>query len=133
MKRRGVAVLIVMAVAMLTSGDSQKNSTGERREGTQAGRPLWEQPSQHKRPFRSQGHSARGTEDHASSHTLQAKALVRLPRATQPQGQQQAADVSSSPRSVRQPPSQLSPQQRARVNRRQSTKQGTGTTRRLIG
>lgn len=133
MKRRGVAVLIVMAVAMLTSGDSQKNSTGERREGTQAGRPLWEQPSQHKRPFRSQGHSARGTEDHASSHTLQAKALVRLPRATQPQGQQQAADVSSSPRSVRQPPSQLSPQQRARVNRRQSIKQGTGTTRRLIG
>ncbi|KAK7903864.1 hypothetical protein WMY93_016471 [Mugilogobius chulae] len=54
-------------------------------------------------------------------------------------GQEEAADVSSSPRNVRQAPnhSQLSPQQRGRVNRRQSStsrqQSAAGTTRRLIG
>ncbi|XP_055012825.1 latent-transforming growth factor beta-binding protein 2 [Boleophthalmus pectinirostris] len=120
MKRVGVAVLIIMAAATLRCGDSHSDSTGERRDGAQEERSLRVQQKQQKHQLRSQGHSARGPGEESAL----------------PPGQEAAADVSSSPRSVRQAPSQsqVSPQQRARVNRRQSTRQGAaGTTRRLIG
>lgn len=125
----------MMAVASIQCGDSQSAFTGERREeGAHAERS---QRSQRNIPFKSQGRSTREQrEEDEFSDRLEEKTPVRLPRATQSQGDHEAAaaDGSSSPRSVRQATNQLSPQQRGRVNRRQSTKQGAaGTTRRLIG
>ncbi|XP_028250717.1 latent-transforming growth factor beta-binding protein 2-like [Parambassis ranga] len=150
MDRAGVAVLIVLTVALVRVGDSHKDTTGGRKEGAGAGRAVWDQ--QQSRGI-SQGHSQKGPWHGASSKasgeilpgTSQSRTLVRLPRSTSTQeerrqkskagpvhstGASREALVSApregAQRTARQPASQ---QQRARANRKPSS----ASTRRLVG
>ncbi|XP_026209948.1 latent-transforming growth factor beta-binding protein 2 [Anabas testudineus] len=142
MNRAGFAALMVLTVALVRVGDSHKASAGGKKEGAGPGAVADQ--------VRSQGHSPGGSEDAASSpETFQSRTLVRLPRGTSSHGDGRhisragaahAAGVSredhvSAPRDValraaRQPASQ---QQRARVNRRQSSKPSSASTRKLVG
>lgn len=150
MDRAGFTVLMVLTVALVRLGDSQKDTTGGRKEGAGAGRAVWDQ--QHAR-LRSQGHSPRGPEDGASSRpsvetspgSSHSRIPVRLPRGISSQGDGRhrpvhAAGASredhvSAPRdgglrTARHPASQ---QHRTKVNRRQSSKPSSASTRRLAG
>ncbi|XP_044021842.1 latent-transforming growth factor beta-binding protein 2-like isoform X2 [Siniperca chuatsi] len=150
MDRAGFAVLMVLAVALVRIGDSQKDTTGGRKEGAGAGRAVWDQE---KSRVRSQSHSPRGPEDGASPRpsgetspgTRHSRTLVRLPRGTSTQGDGRhistagplhaaggsREDLLSAPRDgalrgARHPANQ----HRTKVNRRQSSKP---STRRLVG
>ncbi|KAF7670212.1 hypothetical protein LDENG_00043540 [Lucifuga dentata] len=150
---RGFAVLMILTIALVRVGDSLKDTTGGRKEAVGAERAIWDR-------VRSQGHSPRGPEDCASSGNSPGTFLghsrtpIRLPRglSSTQDGRQtskalpaQAAvpsreEVSSAPRdgalrTARQPiiQSQQSPQHRARVNRRQSSRLSSSNTRRLSG
>ncbi|XP_023139134.2 latent-transforming growth factor beta-binding protein 2 isoform X2 [Amphiprion ocellaris] len=146
MDRAGFAVVVVLAVALMRVGDSHRDTTGGRKEGAGAGRAVW-----HQRQSRgiSQGHSPKEPSDGASSGpsgetSSQSRILVRLPRGasahTSKAGAAHAADApredqASAPRDgaqrvARHPVSQ---QQRTRVNRRQSSKPGSASSRRLVG
>lgn len=154
MDRAGFAVLIVLTVALVRVGDSHKATAGGRKDGGAADRGVWDQ---HQSGVRSQGHPPRGSEDGASSgpsgetspETIQSRTSVRLPRGASFHGDGRhisragpahaagasREDHASAPRDValhaaRQPVSQ---QHRARVNRRQSSKPNTASTRRLSG
>lgn len=153
MNRAGFAVLVVLVFALQRTGESHKDTTGERKQGAEAGRPVW---NQQQSPVRSQGHSPRGPEDGASSTPaaqsprgtfhIEPKTLIRVPRAdgrarkttpTQAAGTPRE-DPAPAPRegalrTARHPVSQNSPQHRTRVNRRQSSKQSSASTRRLVG
>lgn len=154
MDRAGFAVLMVLAVALVRISDSRKDTTGGRKEGAGAGRAVWDQQQSRER---SRGHSPRRPEDGAlsslpgetspgSSHS---GILVRLPRGTSSQGDGRhisiaapvhaagasREDLVSAPRDValrtaRHPVSQ---QHRTKVNRRQSSRLSSASTRRLAG
>ncbi|XP_028421400.1 latent-transforming growth factor beta-binding protein 2 isoform X2 [Perca flavescens] len=154
MDRAGFAVLMVLTVALGRIGDCHKDTTGGRKEGAGAGRTVWNQQQSR---VRSQGHSPRGPEDAASSKpsdetspgTSQSRTLVRLARGTPSQGDDRhisktephhaagasREDLVSAPldgalRTARHPGSQ---QHRIRVNRRQSSKPSSASTRRFVG
>ncbi|KAF1374953.1 hypothetical protein PFLUV_G00234380 [Perca fluviatilis] len=154
MDRAGFAVLMVLTVALGRIGDCHKDTTGGRKEGAGAGRTVW---NQQQSGVRSQGHSPRGPEDGASSKpsdetspgTSQSRTLLRLARGTPSQGDDRhisktepdhaagasREDLVSAPlegalRTARHPGSQ---QHRIRVNRRQSSKPSSASTRRLVG
>lgn len=149
MDRAGFAVLMVLTVALVRIGDSQKDTTGGRKEGAEAGRAIGDQQS----PVRSQGHSPRGPEDGASSRlsgetfpgTRHSRTLVRLPRGTSSQGDGRhistagplhaagasREDLVSAPRDGA--PRTASQQHRTKVNRRQSSKLSSASTKRLAG
>ncbi|XP_070697809.1 latent-transforming growth factor beta-binding protein 2-like [Pempheris klunzingeri] len=154
MDRAGFAVLMFLTVALLRISDSQKDTTGGRKEGAGAGRAVWDQQQSW---VRRQGQSPRGPEDGASSRasaetspgTWHSRSLVRLPRGASTQGGGRHTsiagavhaagapreDLASAPRdgalrTARHPPSQ---QHRTRVNRRQSSKASSASTRRLVG
>lgn len=154
MDRAGFAVLMVLTVALVRIGDSQKDTTGGRKEGAGAGRAVWDQQQSR---VRSQGHSPRGPEDGASSGpsgetapgSSHSRTLVRLPRGTSSQGDGRhisvagpvhaagasREDVVSAPRdgAVRAARHPTSQQHRTKVNRRQSSKTSSANTRRLVG
>ncbi|KAM9842615.1 latent-transforming growth factor beta-binding protein 2-like [Aulostomus maculatus] len=155
MDRLRFAVLMVLTVVLVGSGDSHKDAAGGRKEGAGAGRAVWDQ--QQSSRVRSQGHSP-GAPDHASSiasgqtslGTTKSRTPVRLPRSASSQGDgvhiakaghgagTSREDLTSAPRdgvqrSVRHPVSQTSAQQRTRVNRRQSIKSSSAGSRRLVG
>lgn len=152
MDRAGFAILMVLTVVLMRVGGSQKDTTGGSMEGAGAGRAVWDQPQSR---GISRGHSPRGPRDGASSRTSgdsspgisQSRTLVRLPRGTSSQDNRKhtskardAAGTSgeelvSAPRdgarrAARQPVSQ---QDRNRVNRRQSGRHGSASSKRLIG
>lgn len=148
MKRAGFAVLIVVIVALVRVAGSHEETAGGWKEGSAASQVIWPQQQ-----FRgnSRGHS-RAPRDGASSkisgetsHGIsRSVTLVRVPRGASAQedrrhlsktGLAHAADASreelvSAQRTPRHPVSQ---QQRARVNRRQSSKPTSASTRRLVG
>lgn len=153
MDRAGFAVLMVLTVALIPISDSQKDTTGGRKEGAGVGRAVWVQEHY----ARSQKHSPRRPEDGAlsslpgdtSPRSSHSGILVRLPRATPSHGDDRhissavavhsagatREDLVSAPRDValrtaRHPASQ---QHRTKVNRRQSSKPGSASTRRLVG
>ncbi|XP_051252128.1 latent-transforming growth factor beta-binding protein 2 isoform X3 [Dicentrarchus labrax] len=154
MDRAGFALLMVLTVALVRIGDSQKDTTGGRKEGAGAARADWDQQQQQQSRVRSQGHSPRGPEDGASSRrsgetspaSSHSKTPVRLPRGTSSQGHISIAgpvnaagasreDLISAPRdgalrTARHPSGQ---QHRTKVNRRQSSKPSSASTRRLVG
>ncbi|XP_067469468.1 latent-transforming growth factor beta-binding protein 2-like isoform X3 [Thunnus thynnus] len=157
MDRAGFAVLMVLTLALVRLGDSHKDTTGVRKEGAGAEQAVWDQQQSR---VRSQGHSPRGPEDDASSRpsaetstgAIQSRTLVRLPRGTSSQGDgkhtskagpahgagSSREDLASAQRdgalrTARHPVSQNSPQHRTRVNRRQSSKPSSASTRRLVG
>lgn len=145
MDRAGFAVLMVLTVALLRIGDSHQDTTGGRKEGTAAGRAVW---NQRQSRVRSHGHSPWRPAHGASpgpSGTDTFRTLLRVPRAAHQRhasraGPARAADASreilvspprdGAPRAARHPSSQ---QHRARVNLRQSSKPRSGGTRRLAG
>ncbi|KAM7375743.1 hypothetical protein PAMP_005521 [Pampus punctatissimus] len=152
MDRAGFAVLMVLTVALVQLGDTHKDTTGGRKEGTGAGRAVWDQQQSR---VRSQGHSP---EDDAPSRpsgetspgAVQSRTLVRLPRATPSQvdgrhssraGPAHGAgssreDLASAPRDGALRTARLnqnSPQLRSRANRRQGSKPGSASTKRLVG
>ncbi|KAK5857299.1 hypothetical protein PBY51_010554 [Eleginops maclovinus] len=145
MDRAGFVVLMLLTVTLVQIIDSHKDTTGGRKEGTGAARAVLNQQQSR---VRSQGHSPREPEEDASSEpssesspgTSQSKSLVRLPRGTSKAGPAHAAGVSredpvTAPRdgalrTARHPGSH---QHRSGVNRRQSSKPGSASTRRLVG
>ncbi|XP_030574575.1 latent-transforming growth factor beta-binding protein 2 [Archocentrus centrarchus] len=152
MDRAGFAVLMVLTVVLMRVGDSHKDTTGGSIEGAGAGRAVFDQPQSR---GISRGHSPRGPRDGASSRTSgdsspgisQSRTVVRLPRGTSSQENRKhiskardaagtsGEDLVSAPldgarRTARQPVSQ---QQRNRVNRRQSSRRSSASTKRLIG
>lgn len=153
MDRAGFAVLMVLTIALLRLSDSHKDATGGRKEGAGAGRSVWDQQQSR---VRSQGRSPRGPGDDASSRpsnesspgSIQSRTVVRLPRGTSSQGDGKHTSkagpahvagssredlASGAQRTARHPVSQNSPQHRTRVNRRQSIKPSSASTRRLVG
>ncbi|XP_068194619.1 latent-transforming growth factor beta-binding protein 2-like isoform X2 [Antennarius striatus] len=148
MDRTGFAVLIVLTVSMVRVGDSQRDTTGERKEGAQTGWALWDQqPSRE----RSQGHSPRGqtagVSAEASPESIHSAILIRVPRHTSSRGdgrhtsiaeplhaagafRENLAPRDGAVRTARHPASQ---QHRTKANRRQSSKPSSASTRRLIG
>lgn len=141
MDRAGVAVLLVLAVALMRVGDSHKDATGGRKEGAGADRAVWDQPHS---PGISQGHSPGGPRDGGASSRASgetspgsgqsSRTLVRQPRGTATGGASRE-EVASAPRDGAQRTARqtVSQQQRTRVNRRQSSKPGSAGTRRLVG
>ncbi|XP_072221124.1 latent-transforming growth factor beta-binding protein 2-like isoform X2 [Leuresthes tenuis] len=149
MERAGFALLVVLTLALMRVGDSHKETTGGKNEGAGAGHVLRDQ--QQSRGI-SPGHSSRGPQDGASSKTSsetshgtsQPGTLVRVPRGASNQedhrhiskaGPPHAADAPredpvSAQRSPRHPESH---HQRSRLNRRQSSKPSSASTRRLVG
>ncbi|XP_034713857.1 latent-transforming growth factor beta-binding protein 2-like isoform X3 [Etheostoma cragini] len=154
MDRAGFAVLMVLTVALGRIGDCHKDTTGGRKEGAGTGRTVWNQQQSR---VRSQGHLPGGPEDGASSEhseetspgTSQSRNLVRLPRGTTSQADDShkskaepdhaagasQEDLVSAPldgalRTARHPGSQ---KQSIRVNRRQSSKPSSASTRKLLG
>lgn len=157
MDRARFAVLMVLTIALVRLCDSHKDSTGGRNEGAGAGRSVWDQQQSR---VRSQGHSPRKPGDDASSRlsdetspgSIQSRTVVRLPRGTSSQGNGKRTskagtahvagssreDIASASRdgalrTARHSVSQTSAQHRARVNRRQSIKSSSASTRRLVG
>lgn len=149
MDRAGFAVLMVLTVALVSISDSQKDTTGGRKEGAGVGQEVWVQEHsarRQKRPGDGALSSLPGDTSPRSSHS---GVLVRLPRATPSHGDDRhissavavhsagasREDLVSAPRDValrtaRHPANQ---QHRTKVNRRQSSKPGSGSTRRLVG
>ncbi|KAK5916664.1 hypothetical protein CgunFtcFv8_011627 [Champsocephalus gunnari] len=145
MDRAGFVVLMLLIVALVQISDSHKDTTGGRKEG--AGEAQAVSNKQQSR-VRSQGHSPREPEDDASPEpssetspgTSRSMTLVRLPRGTSKAGPAHAAGVSredpvSAPRdgALRTARHPGSPLHRSGVNRRQSSKTGSASTRRLVG
>lgn len=150
MDRAGLAVLVVLTVALVQFSNSQKDSTGGRKEGAGAGPKVWDQQKSRER---SQGHSPRRPEEDAlssppgetSPEPGRSGILVRLPRGTSSQGEGRhistasREDLVSAPRdgalrTARQPARQPARQQhRTKVNRRQSSKLSATSTRKLAG
>ncbi|XP_005453328.1 latent-transforming growth factor beta-binding protein 2 isoform X1 [Oreochromis niloticus] len=154
MDRAGFALLMFLTVVLVRVGDSQRDAAGGRKEGAGAGRAVWDQLQSR---GISRGHSPRGPRDASSSRTSgdsspetsQSRTLVRLPRGTSSQENRKhiskerpvhaagtsGEDLVSAPRdgarrTARHPASQ---QQRNRVNRRQSSRHSSASTKRLIG
>ncbi|XP_074547850.1 latent-transforming growth factor beta-binding protein 2-like [Halichoeres trimaculatus] len=146
MDRAGFAVLMLLTVALVQIGDSERDTTGGRKEGAGADRAVWDQQQSRER---SQGQSPKGPKDSASSETSRlSRTLVRVPRGASSHGDgrhisaaplhvagSSREEVVSAPRdgalrSARHPASQ---QHRTKVNRRQSSKPGSTSTRRLSG
>ncbi|XP_071375705.1 latent-transforming growth factor beta-binding protein 2-like [Centroberyx affinis] len=153
MDRAGFAVLMVLTIALVRLGDGQKDVTGGRKEGAGAGRAVWDQQRSR---ARSQGHSPRGPEassrpsGESSPRELSQPASLSRDSSSQrdrrhitkaapahaagaPREDDVAAPRDGALRTARHPDSQLSPQHRTRVNRRQSGKPSSGSTRRLVG
>ncbi|XP_047466736.1 latent-transforming growth factor beta-binding protein 2-like [Mugil cephalus] len=141
MDRAGVAVLIVLAVALMRVGDSHRDATGGRQEGAGADRAVWDQPHS---PGISQGHwpggprgggaSSRASGETSPGSGQSGRTLVRKPRGTSTAGASRE-ELASEPRDGAQRTARqtVSQQQRTRVNRRQSSKPGSTGTRRLVG
>lgn len=154
MDRAGFALLMILTVVLVRVGDGQRDAAGGRKEGAGAGRAVWDQLQSR---GISRGHSPRGPRDGSSSRTSsdsspgtsQSRTLVRLPRGTSSQENRKhiskerpvhaaatsGEDLVSAPRdgarrTARHPTSQ---QQRNRVNRRQSSRHSSASTKRLIG
>lgn len=149
MDRAGFAFLVLLAVALVRISDSQRGTTGGRKEGAGAGRAVWDQQ---KSRDRNQGHSP--TQDAASSASSnqtsgRSGTRTRLPRGASSQVGDRHPSVAASahaagasredtasaprdvaPRTVRHP---ISQQHRAKVNRRQSSRLSSASTRRLVG
>lgn len=148
MDRAGFAVFMLLTVALVRAGSGHKDATGGRKESAGADRALWDQQQQQQWRLRSQGHLPRGPGDGASSkpsgetspRTSQHRTLIRVPRAAASSraGPAHAAgasreDHASAPRDGAQRTARQagSVQERARVNRRQSSK--SANSRRLVG
>ncbi|XP_034078265.1 latent-transforming growth factor beta-binding protein 2 [Gymnodraco acuticeps] len=145
MDRAGFVVLMLLIVALVQISDSHKDTTGGRKEGAGAAQAV---SNKQQSRVRSQGHSPREPEDDASPEpssetspgTSRSMTLVRLPRGTSKAGPAHAAGVSREDpvsatrdgalRTARHPGSPL---HRSGVNRRQSSKTGSASTRRLVG
>lgn len=145
---------MLLIVALVQISDSHKDTTGGRKEGAGAAQAV---SNKQQSRVRSQGHSPREPEDDASPEpssetspgTSRSMTLVRLPRGTSPHGNDRntskagpahAAGVSredpvSAPRdgALRTARHPGSPLHRSGVNRRQSSKTGSASTRRLVG
>ncbi|XP_076017741.1 latent-transforming growth factor beta-binding protein 2-like isoform X2 [Genypterus blacodes] len=136
---RGFAVILLLTIALLRSGDSQQDTAGGRR-GDEAAedRALWDRE-------RSQGHhSPSGPGDGASTAASpvaspgHSRPPIRLPRGLTPRQASRALPAhpaGATREEARQPASQSQqpPQPGARVNRRQSGRLGSANTRRLAG
>lgn len=144
MDRAGFAVFMLLTVALVRAGNSHKDATGGRKKSAGAGRAFWDQLQQQQQQWRvrSQGHLPRGPGDGASSkpsgetspRTSQHRTLIRVPRATtSSRAGASREDHASAPRDGAQRTARqaASVQQRARVNRRQSSK--SANSRRLVG
>lgn len=147
---------MVLTVSLVRVGDSHKATASGRKEAAVTDRGVLDHLQS---GVMNQGHSPRGSEDGASSdksaetsrETFRSRTLVRLPRGTSSDGDDRHVprpahaagasreDHASAPRDValraaRQSASQQQQQQhRTRVNRRQSSKPGSASTRRLVG
>lgn len=152
MNRAGFAVLMVLTVSLVRVGDSHKATAGGRKEAAETDRGV---RGQQQSGVMNQGHSPRGSEDGASAdisaetsfETFRSRTLVRLPRGTPSYGGDRhiprpshaagasRKDHASAPRDVAQRAARqlASQQQRSRVNRRQSSKPSSASTRRLVG
>lgn len=139
MDRAGFAVLMLLTVALVQIGDSERDITGGRKLGAGADRAVWDQQQSLER--------SQGPKDSASSGPsaeTSPRSLVRVPRGTSSHvsaaGPPHVAGSSreelvSAPRdgalrTARHPASQ---QHRTKVNRRQGSKPGSTSTRRLAG
>ncbi|XP_041828648.1 latent-transforming growth factor beta-binding protein 2-like [Melanotaenia boesemani] len=149
MERAGFAVLIVLIVAPAAVSGSHMETTGGRKEGAETGQVIWDQ--QQSRGI-NRGHLSRAPRDELSSKTSgeaslgtsQSKTLVRVPRGASSQEDRRhisktgSAHAADAPReelvsALRNPGHPVSQQQRTRVNRRQSSKPTSASTRRLVG
>ncbi|TKS86494.1 Latent-transforming growth factor beta-binding protein 2 [Collichthys lucidus] len=148
MDRAGFAVLMFLTVALVRIGDSRRDTAGGRKEGAGAGRAVWDQQQSR---VKSQGHSPRGPEDGASSRpagetspaSSSSRILVRLPRGTSSQGGGRHTSTAGAPRkdlvsaprdgALRTARQAATQQHRTKVNRRQSSKPSSASTRRLVG
>lgn len=148
MDRAGFAVLMFLTVALVRIGDSQRDTAGGRKEGAGAGRAVWDQQQSR---VKSQGHSPRGPVDGASSRpagetspaSSRSRILVRLPRGTSSQGGGRHTSTAGAPRkdlvsaprdgALRTARQAATQQHRTKVNRRQSSKPSSASTRRLVG
>lgn len=148
MDRAGFAVLMFLTVALVRIGGSQRDTASGRKEGAGAGRAVWDQQQSR---VKSQGHSPRGPEDGASSRptgetspaSSRSGILIRLPRGTSSQGGGRHTSIAGAPRedlvsaprdgALRTARQAATQQHRTKVNRRQSSKPSSASTRRLIG
>ncbi|KAM3871347.1 latent-transforming growth factor beta-binding protein 2-like [Diretmus argenteus] len=144
MDRAGIAVLMVLTIALVRVGDSQRDATVGKREGAGAGRAVWDQQRSR---LRSQGHSPRGPEEDGASSRATTGESPPGAQPSLPRGSASRRDtrqiVKSAPahgavaaredaatdarRTARYPSSQ----HRTRINTRQSGKHSN--TRRLVG
>ncbi|XP_061553324.1 latent-transforming growth factor beta-binding protein 1-like isoform X1 [Phycodurus eques] len=106
MERTGLAVVVLLAVALVDVGDGHTDtSTGGRKSLPAAGQTLWD-------------HSEGG--ERIPPETTHARGDGELPS-------------KAAPRTARHPRSVTPSQPRTRVNRRQNSKSSTASTRRLVG
>ncbi|KAF3844776.1 hypothetical protein F7725_007939 [Dissostichus mawsoni] len=122
MDRAGFVVLMLLTVALVQISDSHKDTTGGRKEGAGAAQAV---SNKQQSRVRSQGHSPREPEDDASPGPANDSCSAGVSR----------EDPVSAPRdgALRTTRHPGSPQHRSGVNRRQSSKTGSASTRRHVG